>query len=115
MILKSLLQRAFSSDAHIENVEERQLKELRDNAESGIAASGENENAVVTTSAYSSDLEALTARYGELKPGMSIEMTLHEALTLMPRTRHKADAYKGVKSQLNRMGVTFSIVNPSKK
>lgn len=117
-MISEILRRIFSSDVRRENVEERQLRALKEYEAN--TATDEKEKAVDKTVAslnvlpYEKDIQALVRKYGELKSGMSIEMTLHEALQIMPRKRHKADAYKGVQSQLNRMGVKFSIVNPLK-
>lgn len=51
------------------------------------------------------ELELLVEKFGPLKKGQTIELTLQEALQVWPRERKKSDAYKSlirkVKEQFN--------------
>ena len=59
---------------------------------------------------YESDIRAITSKWGELKPGLCIETTLQELLTIAPRHRPRIDAYNGLVSDLwLRYGVTLTI------
>ena len=57
------------------------------------------------TTALDPELELLVEKYGPLKEGQTIEISLQEALQLWPRERRRSDAYKGlirkVKQQFN--------------
>jgi hypothetical protein len=59
---------------------------------------------------YESDIRAVTNKWGELKPGLCIETTLQELLTIAPRHRPRIDAYNGLRSCLkDKYGVTLTI------
>lgn len=59
---------------------------------------------------YESDIRAVTNKWGELKPGLCIETTLQELLTIVPRHRPRIDAYNGLVSELcYKHGVTLTI------
>ena len=55
------------------------------------------------------ELRILADKYGELVSGKQIEITLQELLTLIPRTRKRSDAYRGLASKLERLGVKLNI------
>ena len=58
---------------------------------------------------YESDIRAITSKWG-LKPGLCIETTLQELLTIVPRHRPRIDAYNGLVSELwFKYGVTLTI------
>ena len=58
---------------------------------------------------YESDIKAITSKWG-LKPGLCIETTLQELLTIAPRHRPRIDAYNGLVSELwFRYGVKLTI------
>ena len=60
---------------------------------------------------YRSDVEALREMYGEnFKTGLSINLTLQEALKIMPKERARVDAYTGLISFLkNKLGIELTI------
>ena len=59
---------------------------------------------------YESDIRAIIEKYGELKPGLCIETTLQELLTIVPRHRPRIDAYNGLRSLLrDKYGVELVI------
>ena len=57
------------------------------------------------------ELDILEKEFGSLKEGRTIEIDLHRLLDLIPRDRRKADAYKGLKSKLSKLGVEFIITS----
>lgn len=46
------------------------------------------------------DIEILTQRYGELRPGMTIRMELKAACELLGRTRRRTDAFRVLQKKL---------------
>ena len=53
---------------------------------------------------YKKDVAALEGKYGNLSSltGLSISLTLKEALEIMPRNRRRVDTYEGLKNYLKR-------------
>lgn len=50
---------------------------------------------------YRKDLALLQSKYGDaFKIGLCITLTLQEALSVIPRDRHRIDAYRGLQSYL---------------
>ena len=71
-----------------------------------------------STEKYQKDIAALEERYGKLstQTGLSINLTLKEALALMPRNRKRIDAYAGLVSYLKReYGITLTITSQKTK
>lgn len=71
-----------------------------------------------STEKYQKDIAALEERYGKLssQTGLSINLTLKEALALMPRGRKRIDAYTGLMSYLKReYGITLTITSQKSK
>lgn len=66
---------------------------------------------------YKKDVEALRNKYGAaFKTGLCIELTLQEALFIMPRERRRIDAYFGLISYLKReQGITLTIKSQKTK
>ena len=61
-------------------------------------------------SQYANDIRILEEKYGKLEKDLVINLTLHEALELLPRKRRRSDAYQGLKSELKRLyGVTLNV------
>ncbi len=59
---------------------------------------------------YDKDVAAIQSRYGRLKPGLCIETTLQDLLSIAPRHRPRIDAYNGLVSELwSRYGVKLTI------
>lgn len=60
---------------------------------------------------YQRDIEALQGKYGDaFKTGFCINLTLQEALSIMPRERRRIDAYSGLVSYLKKeWDITLSI------
>lgn len=71
-----------------------------------------------STEKYRKDIVALEERYGKLstQTGVSINLTLREALTLMPRNRKRIDAYEGLRNYLKReYGIELTIKSQKTK
>lgn len=66
---------------------------------------------------YKKDVETLRKRYGEnFKTGLCIDLTLKEALEIIPRERLRVDAYSGLISFLKgKMGITLIIKSQKSK
>lgn len=66
---------------------------------------------------YQRDIEALRQKYGDaFKTGLCINLTLQEALSIMPRERKRIDAYSGLVSYLKKeWDMTLSIKSQKTK
>ena len=67
---------------------------------------------------YKKDVAALEGKYGNLSSltGLSISLTLKEALEIMPRNRRRVDAYDGLKNYLKKQyGITLTIKSQKTK
>ena len=66
---------------------------------------------------YQDDIETLQEIYGEnFKTGLCINLTLKQALEIMPRERARVDAYTGLISFLKgKMGITLNIKSQKSK
>ena len=49
------------------------------------------------------EITLLARKYGPLKDGLKIELSLSEALQLFPRKRHKSDAYKSLVRRVKKL------------
>ena len=61
---------------------------------------------------YADDIHRLEDALNEGRPldnGRCIEITLQDLLQIIPRKRRCIDAYRGLVSRLNKMGVTLTI------
>ena len=57
------------------------------------------------------ELRVLSEKFGHFYEGMIIEVSLQELLELLPRTRRRSDAYRGLVSKLKRKGVSLIITS----
>lgn len=66
---------------------------------------------------YREDIETLRDMYGEnFKTGLCINLTLQEALKIMPKERARVDAYTGLVSFLKgKLGITLNIKSQKTK
>lgn len=65
----------------------------------------------IATNKMQTELEALGREFGELKAGKRIVVQLRDMLRILPRERRRADAYKGLKAELNRNGIDLIITS----
>lgn len=77
--------------------------------ESAIESLVSKEHSIATNEKVNSELAILAKEFGVLSNGKQIEVELNRILLLLPRKRRKADAYKGIRSVLKRMGVELII------
>lgn len=78
-------------------------KDLEDeHVEEKVVAAPVKKNSVSTPtiSKYDADIESLKTTYGELKPGMAIEITLQDLLTICPRNRRRIEPYNCVANRI---------------
>lgn len=66
---------------------------------------------------YKKDVASLRSKYGyAFKTGFCINLTLQEALSIMPRERRRTDSYRGLQSYLKReLDITLSITSQKTK
>lgn len=66
---------------------------------------------------YQRDIEALRQKYGDaFKTGFCINLTLQEALSVVPRERKRIDAYSGLVSYLKKeWNITLTITSQKTK
>lgn len=66
---------------------------------------------------YQDDIETLRDMYGEnFKTGLCINLTLQEALKIMPKERARVDAYTGLVSFLKgKLGIILNITSQKTK
>ena len=92
--------------------ERRSVSNRLENAEPSVSVKKDS------TEKYRKDIVALEERYGKLstQTGLSINLTLREALTLMPRNRKRIDAYEGLRNYLKReYGIELTIKSQKTK
>ena len=96
--------------------EEVVLSTPRSREEKKVAPHVITEDATKTIN-YESDheLRVLSEKYGEFYEGMTIHVTLQELQVLVPRTRRRTDAYRGLVSNLKRKGVSLIITSNKSK
>lgn len=66
---------------------------------------------------YKKDIASLQSKYGDaFKTGFCINLTLQEALEIMPRERRRIDAYSGLVSYLKKeWNITLTITSQKSK
>ena len=57
------------------------------------------------------EVAILAAEFGDLYEGKTITVDLHRLLALLPRARKKADAYKGIRAKMYKLGVELNITS----
>lgn len=68
-----------------------------------------SESSMSVPKKFKDDIEALTATYGELNEGLTIDINLQDLLAICPRERRRIDAYSGLTSYLAKRGITLTI------
>ena len=98
----------LNSATHLLDLGRRRQDEVQEVLESPSV-----EPVVERTSTVNNDpeLDILEKEFGKLHDGMKIEIDLHSLLDLIPRDRRKADAYKGLRSKLSKLGVLLVIAS----
>ena len=108
--MMQLLQAMFSSMAetwHGPTMDVRAaIPEAQDNSSVKSAPSVKGDDP------YADDIHRLEDALNEGRPldnGLCIEITLQDLLQIIPRKRRRIDAYRGLVSRLNKMGVKLTI------
>ena len=88
---------------------------LENNAEPSVIVTKDSNRPIPEK--YKKDVASLRSKYGDaLKTGVCINLTLQEALSLMPRDRKRVDSYAGLISYLKReQGITLTIKSQKTK
>lgn len=100
----SLIDMGRRQDVASKQSEAPAVEPVYSSKETSIAISEENDL----------ELEILSREFGELSEGKQIVVELSQLLLLLPRKRRKADAYKGVRAKLKKIGVEL-IITPNKR
>ena len=112
-MLNRILTRLFASNRKPgDNPEKRMMAELQ------AADTKPAEPKAATAPAdnpFAADIDAIEKRFGQLRKGLVITLSLHDALDLMPRRRRRSDAYKGLRSELKKRGIELVIEGGNKK
>ena len=103
-MLESILNRLFSSSEKLEQKTPASIEVLA-GEESKV------EPAVSIESKYEDpEISIIDKNYGPLTDGMVIEASLADMLTILPRSRRKSDAYKGLVNRLKAIvGVELKV------
>ena len=88
---------------------------LENNAEPSVIVTKDSNRPIPEK--YKKDVASLRSKYGDdLKTGFCINLTLQEALSLMPRDRKRVDSYAGLISYLKKeQGITLTIKSQKTK
>lgn len=88
---------------------------LENNAEPSVIVTKDSNRPIPEK--YKKDVASLRSKYGDaFKTGFCINLTLQEALSIMPRDRKRVDSYAGLISYLKReQGITLTIKSQKTK
>ena len=104
-MIADFLNRLFSSSGKLEQKTPASIEVL----------SGDERNeepAVSIESKYDDPEIAIVDKYyGPMAEGMVIEVALADMLQILPRTRRKSDAYKGLVNRLKALGVQLRVAS----
>lgn len=103
----SFLMNMFHSASHLVDLGSRQEKIAKDITDPVV----NKKSPVITEDKKDFELAILAKEFGVLNNGMRIEVELNRILEILPRTRRKADAYKGLRSKLKQQGVELVITS----
>lgn len=104
-MITSFLNRLFSSDRKLEQKTSASIEVL-------AGDETKEEPAVVVESKYDDpEITVIDKYYGPLTEGLVIEAALADMLQILPRTRRKSDAYKGLVNRLKALGVQLRVAS----
>lgn len=95
---------------YLVNLGHRQVEEQNNEPIAEPVVSKEN-SVIEKKSTNSREIEILSQEYGCLENGMRIEIELNRILEILPRSRRRADAYKGLRAELKKLGVELVITS----
>lgn len=102
--------------ARILGAERRSVSNRLENAKPSVSVKKDSNEPIPEK--YRKDIVGLEKKYGSLSSltGLSISLTLKEALEIMPRERRRVDAYEGLKNYLKRIyGIELTIKSQKTK
>ena len=97
--------------------ERHSVPDRLENAEPSVIVK-KNSNHKSIPEKYKKDVSALEEKYGSFSSltGLSITLTLKEALEIMPRNRRRIDSYEGLRNYLEReYGIELTIKSQKTK
>ena len=104
-MITAFLNRLFSSSGKLEQKTPASIEVLAGD-ESKV------EPAVSIESKYDDpEISIIDKYYGPLTDGRVIEASLADMLTILPRSRRKSDAYKGLVNRLKALGVQLRVAS----
>lgn len=103
----------INNATHLIDMGRRSEKDEEENSHPAIEPV-ESKKKSIANEKFALELEVLTNEFGELTEGKQIVVELSHLLVLLPRKRKKSDAYKGIKSELKKMGVELIITSKKK-
>lgn len=88
-----------------------------ENAEPSVIVTKDSNTNLPIPEKYREDVVLLQSKYGDaFKTGFCINLTLQEALSIMPRERRRTDSYRGLQSYLKKeLGITLTIKSQKAK
>ena len=102
----------INSAPHLVNLGHRQAEKQNNIHEPVAEPVVSKENSVIEKkSTNSREIEILSQEYGCLEEGMCIEIELNRILEILPRSRRRSDAYKGLRAKLKKLGVELVITS----
>ena len=102
--------------ARILGAERRSVSNRLENAKPSVSVKKDSNEPIPEK--YRKDIVGIEKKYGSLSSltGLSISLTLKEALEIMPRERRRVDAYEGLKNYLKRIyGIELTIKSQKTK
>lgn len=90
-------------------------QECSDNSDTTMQSCTEQAATLANEEHKDDELAILSAIYGELTVGRTLEVSLQNLLCILPRKRKRADAYKGLVSKLKDIGVSLVIHSRKRK
>ena len=104
-MITNILNRLFSSDRKLEQKTSASIEVL-------AGDETKEEPAAILESKYDDPEIAIVDKYfGPLAEGIVIEASLSDMLQILPRQRHKSDAYKGLVGRLKALGVQLKVAS----
>lgn len=105
----NLFMNMLHSASHLVDLGRRQIEEHHNIVP--ISESVVNNKTSENINKTQKEVEIISKLFGGLKEDMRIEIELNRILEILPRTRRKADAYKGLRSKLKQQGVELVITS----
>lgn len=105
----------LNSATHLIDLGHRQEEDTINNQYQAIEPVVSKRKSIAKSEDIDTELGLLGKEFGDLSEGKQIVVELRRLLLLLPRTRKKADSYKGLRSKLKKMGVELIITSKTIK